>query len=45
MDISIQIQLSPNNTLPIYYNIIIVEIILTNILSFIILNIIYLYKK
>ena len=45
MDISIQIQLSPNNTLPNYYNIIIVEIILTNILSFIILNIIYLYKK
>ena len=31
MDISIQIQLSPNNTLPNYYNIIIVEIILTNI--------------
>ena len=45
MDISIQIQLSPNNSLPNYYNIIIVEIILTNILSFIILNIIYLYKK
>ena len=45
MNISIQIQLSPNTIFPIYYNIIIIEIILSNILSFIILNIIYLYKK
>ena len=45
MDISIQIQLSPNTILPIYYNIIIIEIILSNILILIILNIIHLYKK
>ena len=45
MNISIQIQLSPNTILPIYYNIIIIEIILSNILILIILNIIHLYKK
>lgn len=45
MNISIQIQLSPNTIFPIYYNIIIIEIILSNILILIILNIIHLYKK
>ena len=38
MNISIQIQLSPNTILPIYYNIIIIEIILSNILILIILH-------